>query len=237
MSDESTSDTDAESEDGTESESDERAMPPNEERSADTVVNGKTISEWGKEGARRAKAKGDPGGGQPGNQNALGNPGGGAPMNNQNGATNFTRSDPDKLLPWLEKNKPDQHQWVMDKYSSYLDRANFEHGSALADKLLETVVCEYVVWFNRGTQLKDGVITQTHIKGSDGELVEIEDERPENAAINRMDRQIMSKLKKLGIFDEDEGIVGPQTTMRSEDYVISVESKTADDSDEAGEEE
>lgn len=200
---------------------DNEKAPANEDRTADTVVGGKTLAEWGAEG-----------GAPKGSQNALGNSGGSPPENNQNGAKHHLRSDPEKLLPWLEKNKPDQFQWVMNKYESYLSRANFSHGSALADKLLETVVCEYIIWYNRGTQLKDGIITKTHIKSSDGELVEVEDERPENQAINRLDRQVMTKLKKLGIFDESEGVVGPQTTMKSEDYTIHVESKTVEASDE-----
>lgn len=201
---------------------------PNDERTADKTAGDSDLSykEWGKKG-----------GAPEGNKNAVGNSGGaGGQPNNQNAASHHLRSDPEKLLPWLEEHKPDQAQWVMQKYRSYLDRVSFEHGSGLADKLLEAVVCEYIIWMNRGVQLKDGIVTKTHMKDSEGNVYETEGERPENQALNRMDRQVMSKLKDLGVFDEDEGIVGPETTMRSEDYTITVESKKVEsDEDEQAE--
>lgn len=170
------------------------------------------------------------GGAPEGNDNAVGSKGGCPPANNQNAAKTHLRSDPVKLLQWLEEKEPDQYQWIQNKHESYLQDAPFDADSAKSDKLLETVVCEYIVWKNRGVQIRDGIITKTHIKGSDGELVEIEDERPENQAINRMDRQVMSKLKKLGILDDSESRMADAVeSLANDDYIIEIDSEVVDD--------
>lgn len=171
-------------------------------------------------------AVGNSGGAPKGNENAVGNPGGQPPENNQNAAVHHLQSDENKLLDWLEENEPGTYEWIMAKHSSYLQDAPFGADSAKSDRLLEACVCEHIIWKNRGVQVKDGIVTKTHIKGSDGSLVEVEDERPENLAINRMDRQVMSKLKTLGIFDDNSGSSGSgKQTMESDDYIITIENE------------
>lgn len=183
------------------------------------------ISEWEKEGEsiseKEARRRRKMSHSEKGNSYAEGH---GAPKGNQNGAKHFAYSDPDKLLPWLEENKPKKYEWVVNKYESYLTDAPFSDGSAKADKLMETCVCEFVVWRNRGVQVRDGVVTKTHMKGSDGQLVEVDAERPNNQAVNRMDRQVMSKLKELGVLDSpDDRKADALEQMANEDYVIDVE--------------
>lgn len=121
---------------------------------------------------------------------------------NQNAATLQLTSDPVKVLQWLEREKQDSYDWVMAKYRSYLEDAPFDESSTKADKLKKVCVCEYIIWQNRGVQLKDGIVTTIHKRGADGELFEVEAERPENQAINRMDQQVVSKLKQLGIYND-----------------------------------
>lgn len=158
-----------------------------------------------------------------GNDFAVGNSGGGAPIANQNAAKHQLTADPAKVLEWLERERPDAYRWVEGKHASYLEDAPFDAGSAKADQLAQVCVCEYILWKNRGIQLKDGLVTQTHIKGSDGELVEIEDERPENQAVNRMDRQVVSKLKTLGVYDDpDSQLADAVGQLENDDYVIDV---------------
>lgn len=177
-------------------------------------------------------AKGNDGGAPEGNTNAVGNSGGRPPASNQNAATHHLRSDPFKLLDWLEEKEPDQYEWIMAKHASYLQDAPFEAGTAKADQLKQVATMEYIVWKNRGVQVKDGIVTKTHIKGSDGELVEVEDERPENAAINRMDRQVMSKLKKLGVLDDSESRMADAVeSLTSEDYIIDLGDAETEDED------
>ena len=139
-----------------------------------------------------------------GNDFAKGNTGGGAPSKNQNAMKHGLYSQPDNLLDYLEREEPENYQWVQAKFESYLEDAPFEDGTAKADKLLEVCILEYVVWRARGIQVRNGIVKKTHTKSSDGELIEIDVERPENQPVNRIDRQVMSKLKNLGILDDPD---------------------------------
>lgn len=199
-------------------EDDNETAPENDEMTADTVVNGKTFAEWGAEG-----------GAPKGSQNAVGNAGGSPAPNNQNGAKHHLESEPAKLIKWLEKERPGDYQWVLDKHESYLKDCPFDADSAKSDKLMETCASEWVVWRNRGVQIRNGIVKKTHIKGADGELQEIEAERPENQAINRVDRQVMSKLKTLGVFDDNSGSPSGPKELESDDYVIIVGNETEDE--------
>lgn len=180
-------------------------------------------------------AKGHNSGAPRGNDNAVGNSGGYGAPNNQNAAKHHLNSDTSKLFNWLEEHDEDSYQWILNKHERYLEEAPFGPDSAKSDRLLETCVCEYIIWQARGVQVMDGIIHKTHMKGSDGELVEVEDERPENQAVNRMDRQVMSKLNKMGIFDESTGGSGSSIRrMENDDYIIEVSSEPPDESDEDG---
>ncbi|WP_254530456.1 hypothetical protein [Natrinema gelatinilyticum] len=165
-----------------------------------------------------------------GNGHAVGNPGGSPPAKNQNAATHHLHADPDNVLPYLKENEPEAFEWVKNKYDSYLEDAPFEHCSGKADKLLETVVCEFSIWKARGIQIRDGIVTKTHKRGADGELYQVEDEQPHNQAVNRMDRQVMSKLEKLGIFD-DQSDDSPNGPLSNEYYTV-VTKDSSDESDE-----
>lgn len=79
-----------------------------------------------------------------------------------------------------------------------------EEGTAKANELLEVRILEYAVWRARGIQVCNGLVKKTHIGGSDGELIEIDVERPENQPANRIDQQVMSKLKSLNILDDPD---------------------------------
>lgn len=54
--------------------------------------------------------------------------------------------------------------------------------------------------------MRNGIVKKTHIKGSEGDLVEIDMERPENQSVNRIDRQTMSKLENLDILNDPDSI-------------------------------
>lgn len=135
------------------------------------------------------------------NNYAKGNDGG-APPANQNAATHHLYSDPDKLLTHLEREEPEAYQWVHDKYEGYLEDAPFGPDSAAADQLLQVAVREYSIWTATGIQLREGILTKTHIKGSGGELHEVEREHPVNKPLNRMERQVTQRLKQLGVIDD-----------------------------------
>ena len=136
-----------------------------------------------------------------GNDFAKGNAGGGAPPENQNAMKHGLFSQSRNLLNYLEREEPKNYQWIQAKFESYLEDAPFEDGTAKADELLEVCILEYAVWRARGIQVRNGIVKNTHIKGSDGELIEIDVERPENQPANRIDRQLMSKLDNLSILN------------------------------------
>lgn len=139
-----------------------------------------------------------------GNDFAKGNAGGGAPLENQNAMKHGLFSQPDNLLNYLEREESENYQWVQAKFESYLEDAPFEDGTAKTDKLLEVCVLEYAVWRARGIQVRNGIVEKTHTKSNDGELIEINVERSENQPVNRIDRQVMSKLKNLDILDDPD---------------------------------
>lgn len=163
-------------------------------------------------------ALGNSGGAPRGNSNAEGH---GAPAQNQNGAKHHIYSnDPGDVLKHLEENEPEAYEWVQAKFSSYLEDAPFPADSAKADQLLQIVTAEYSVWCGRGIQVRDGLLKKTHIKGSDGELVEVEDEHSINQPTNRLEKTVTRRLKELGILDDPDSQQAEAMALSNESYTI-----------------
>jgi len=140
----------------------------------------------------------------------------GPPENNQNAATHGIHADPANVLEKLEEEQPGAYEWVEQKHSSYLDSAPFGAGSAKADQLRMICVREYCVWRATGVQVRDGMLKQTHIQGSDGELKEIEDEHAINIAIDRAERTITRRLKELGVLNDPDSAQAAATATLAE---------------------
>lgn len=169
-----------------------------------------------------------------GNDHAEGNPGGSAPPANQNATTHGMYADPDNLLAWLEENDPAAVDWIKQKYTSYLKSAPFGPDDAKADQLKQIVVRELSIWRASGLQIREGVVTEQPVQGSDGEWFVAKKENPANQALSRLERDVTKRLKELGVLGEspDARMAGAME-MRSDDYVIEVDDgETLEDCDE-----
>lgn len=149
-------------------------------------------------------AVGNSGGAPKGNDNAVGNAGGSPAPQNQNATKHGLYADPDNVLADLRDSNPEAYAWVESKVQGYLADAPFEDGTSKADQLRQVAVDEYCIWRARGVQVREGLVTKTHERTSDGELVEVESEHPVNLPRDRMQRTVLRQLKELGIYD-DEG--------------------------------
>jgi hypothetical protein len=121
------------------------------------------------------------------------------------------QDDPRGTLAWLEDNDPSGHEWILDKWRSYMADAPFEASSSKADDVLHACLMLYAVRSMRHTQVTRGLARSEVliddgdvVRGPDGEVVETEREHPGNLPANRVAREARSMLKDLGVLDDPE---------------------------------
>jgi len=121
------------------------------------------------------------------------------------------QNDPQGTLVWLEDNDPSGHEWILDKWRSYMADAPFEASSGKADDVLHACLMLYAVRSMRHIQVTRGLARSEVliedgdvVRGPDGEVVETEREHPGNLPANRLAREARSMLKDLGVLDDPE---------------------------------
>lgn len=177
-------------------------------------------------------AKGHGHGAPEGNQNSVGNPGGdGAPEGNKRAMEHglyAVKDSPGETFEWLQENEPENAEWIVNKAEGYLEEAPFDRKSAKYDQLLQVATREYAIWKATGIQMKEGIIKKTHKRTPDGEYIEVEDENPVNKSLDRMENRVSQKLKKLGIYDDQDS--GSSKDLENEYYTV-VDATPVEDED------
>lgn len=124
-----------------------------------------------------------------------------------------------KFLDWVEKEKsPKDREFVEMMVDSWLDEAPFGRESkAKVNELYRCAADQLRLWYANDEYVTKGDgphneegeysgLSYTRIVGTndDGEEIEVFDESPLNLAYSRLDRDVTTKLTKMGVYDSPE---------------------------------
>lgn len=156
---------------------------------------------------------------------------GGAPTRNQNASRHGLYADPANVLDNLVERDGPAYEWVCKKYDAYLDSAPFGDGSAKADQLKQVVVQEFIIWRAIGVQVEDGLVVDTNEPDGTAYGDRIK-EHPVNLPLNRMQRTVTSRLKELGVLNDDATEAQQSKTDALRELMSGIDADDEDDGDE-----
>jgi len=131
--------------------------------------------------------------------------GGGSPEGNTNAMTHGLHAQRTNYYNSLDA---DEKKFIEAMVDSWLDMAPFDRSNvAMVNELYRAGIDQLRLWGGVEEFLEDGertgLVTEQNI--FDGEEVhEIEEEHPANLPYSRLDRDVVNKLKTMGIYDSPE---------------------------------